>query len=91
MSNVVSSLALPPRVVIAASGIGYYGSALDGAAAVDEDSPKGTGFLSDVSAITEAAYQPASTAGVRVVLLRLAPVLSQQGGMLGTCPCGTRR
>ena len=71
-------------MVVGASGVGFYGSGLDGAAPVDEDAPKGTGFLSDVCEVTEGAYRPAVAAGIRTVMLRLAPVLSSQGGMLGS-------
>lgn len=82
LANVAAALKVPPRVVVGASGVGFYGSGLDGAAPVDEDAPKGTGFLSDVCEVTEGAYRPAVAAGIRTVMLRLAPVLSSQGGML---------
>lgn len=82
LANVAAALKVPPRVVVGASAVGFYGSALDGAAPVDEDTGKGTGFLADVCEVTEGAYRPAVAAGIRTVMLRLAPVLASNGGML---------
>jgi len=82
LANAASALVAKPRVIVAASGIGYYGSSLSGAVAVDERSPKGTGFLSEVSAASEAQLASATAAGIRTVSLRIAPVLSFHGGML---------
>ena len=70
----------PPRTVVAASAIGFYGNRGD--AWVDEQSACGEGFLSDVVRQWEAATRPASEAGIRVVLMRLGVVLSPRGGAL---------
>ncbi len=64
-----------------ASGINYYGDT--GTRVVDETAPPGAGFLAEVCRDWEAATAPASDAGVRVVLLRSAAVLSPGGGLLG--------
>lgn len=71
----------PPKLLINASAIGYYGN--QGAAAVSEDSPAGTGFLAEVCQEWEAAADPAERLGLRVVKLRFGVVLTAQGGMLG--------
>jgi uncharacterized protein len=71
----------PPPVLLAASAIGWYGDTGD--REVDESAPAGSGFLADLVQDWEAAAQPASQAGVRVVNLRSGIVLSGQGGMLG--------
>src|SRR5512137_2006804 len=62
-----------PRVLICASGMGYYPSS--GEAFLTEDSPAGTSFLASLQQAGEAATAPASQAGIRVVHLRIPPVL----------------
>lgn len=69
-----------PRVLIAASAIGYYGDTGD--REVDEQAPAGDSFLSEVCVQWEAAADPARAAGVRVTHLRSASVLARGGGML---------
>jgi uncharacterized protein (TIGR01777 family) len=69
-----------PRVLIAASAVGYYGDAGD--AIVDEQSPAGDSFLSEVCRQWEAAADPAREAGVRVVHLRTGLVLAKDGGLV---------
>ena len=76
----LARMARPPRVVIAASAIGYYGSRGDELLA--EESTSGTGFLAEVCRQWEAALAPAVKAGIRVVSLRLGMVLSARGGAL---------
>jgi uncharacterized protein (TIGR01777 family) len=70
----------PPPVLLAASAVGWYGSTGD--RAVDETGPNGTGFLATLVHDWEAAAEPASAAGIRVVQLRSGIVLSHRGGML---------
>jgi uncharacterized protein len=62
------------------SGITHYGDRGD--AMLDEDSPPGDSILAQITTQWEAATRPASDAGARVCLLRTAPVLSGNGGML---------
>ena len=68
-----------PRVLLSASGIGYYGDTGD--RRIDESAPAGTDFLADVCTQWEAATAPAGAAGVRVALLRTGLVLAG-GGMM---------
>ena len=70
-----------PRVLISASGVGYYGDTREEIA--DESSPMGQGFLADVVRQWEAATAPAADAGVRVVTTRNGLVLAEHGGVLG--------
>ncbi|HUC42818.1 MAG TPA: TIGR01777 family oxidoreductase [Candidatus Sulfotelmatobacter sp.] len=77
----LAALAHPPETLVSASAIGIYGAT--GRLVVDESSPPGTGFLSEVSRAWEAAAAPAAAAGIRVVALRLGIVLSPRGGALG--------
>jgi uncharacterized protein (TIGR01777 family) len=64
-----------PRVLLSASGVGYYGDT--GARAVDEDCPPGTDFLARLCAEWEAATAPAAEAGVRVAHLRTGLVVGR--------------
>ena len=70
----------PPRVLLSASAIGYYGNRGD--EDIDEQSPPGSGFLPEVCRDWEAAAQPAEAAGIRLVYLRTGLVLSPAGGAL---------
>jgi uncharacterized protein (TIGR01777 family) len=70
----------PPKVLLSASAVGYYGETGDEAA--DESSPNGQGFLADVVRQWEAATAAAEAAGVRVVHARTGVVLSAEGGAL---------
>ena len=76
----IAQLDSPPKVLLAASGIGYYGNCGD--TVVDESAPQGTGFLAELCEEWEAATRPAQEAGVRVVHLRLGIVLGEKGGAL---------
>jgi len=69
-----------PRVMFAASAIGYYGDRGD--ELVTEESTPGRGFLADVCQEWEAASRPAKDAGIRVVLGRIGLVLGREGGAL---------
>lgn len=70
----------PPKVLVCASAIGYYGNRGD--EHLDEDSALGSGFLPDVCQEWEAATEPARARGIRVVNLRFGVVLSPAGGAL---------
>jgi uncharacterized protein (TIGR01777 family) len=69
-----------PRSMICASAVGYYGDRGD--QVLDEVSGPGEGFLAGLTRDWEAAAEPASRAGARVVHLRLGMVLSRDGGAL---------
>ena len=67
-----------PKVLVSGSASGFYGDCGD--KWLDESSPKGTGFLSDLAALWEAEAQKADT---RVVLARTTMVMSRAKGALG--------
>jgi len=69
-----------PRVLVAASAIGWYGDT--GGREATEDAPAGKGFLSRVVYDWEAAAEPAENAGIRVAQLRSGLVLGKAGGVL---------
>jgi uncharacterized protein (TIGR01777 family) len=80
LCEALARLAQPPRVFVSASAIGFYGDR--GAQTLTEESGAGSGFLPDVCREWEAATEPASQAGIRVVNLRFGMVLSPAGGAL---------
>ena len=81
---VSSILARPPsarpKVLVCASAIGIYGSRGD--AWLDEESPAGDGFLTEICRAWEAEAARAREGGVRVVSVRIGLVLSREGGAL---------
>ena len=68
--------------LVTASAMGAYGFDR-GDEELTEESSRGTGFLAGVVEAWEAAAEPAREAGLRVVNLRTAHVLSRRGGLLG--------
>jgi uncharacterized protein (TIGR01777 family) len=80
LSRALAGLERPPRVLVCASAIGFYGDG--GARPLNEDSPAGTGFLPEVCQAWEAATAPAAQAGIRVVSIRTGLVLTPAGGAL---------
>jgi uncharacterized protein len=80
LCNTLARLAHPPKVMVSASAIGYYGDR--GAESLREESPPGSGFLAEVSRQWEAATAAAAQKGVRVVIPRFGMVLSPAGGAL---------
>lgn len=77
----LSRLAHPPRVLVCASATGWYGSGSDWKIA--EDAPAGQGFLAELTREWEAAAEAAARCGIRVVHLRFGMILSSRGGALG--------
>ena len=69
-----------PKVLICASGVGFYGAGDD--KQFDETSALGKGFLAQICKEWESATQAASDAGIRVVYMRIGIVISAQGGVL---------
>ncbi|MGV1088272.1 MAG: TIGR01777 family oxidoreductase [Mycobacterium sp.] len=69
------------RTFVSASAIGYYGYDC-GDTLLDEDSPRGDGFLAEVVAEWEQATDPAAAAGLRVVPVRTGIVQAAAGGTL---------
>lgn len=80
LARSLARLPVPPRTLISASATGIYGDCGD--ARLDERTPPGQGFLAEVAQAWEAATQPAASAGIRVVHLRIGMVLDRSGGAL---------
>ncbi len=80
LSETLASLTQPPKVLVSASAIGYYGERGD--EVLTEESGPGTGFLADVCMRWEKATEPAKAKGIRVILARIGMVLAAEGGAL---------
>lgn len=79
---VLSLMALPqkPGALVTASAMGYYPS--NSRDVMDEDGPRGEGFLADVVRDWEGEAMAAQDDGVRVVPMRIGLVLTPRGGAL---------
>ncbi len=80
LCQTLAELARPPKVLLSASAVGYYGDR--GPDWLTEDSPPGEGFLAQLCRDWEGATAPAAAAGIRVAHLRFGIVLSREGGAL---------
>lgn len=70
-----------PSVLLSGSAVGYYGNRGD--VMLDEADDAGEGFAAELCKAWEDAARGAEKLGMRVCLLRTAPVLSNDGGLLG--------
>ena len=77
ISEAIAQSDSKPAVFLCASALGYYADRGD--EILTENSPKGEGFLANVTAEWERATLPASEAGVRVCNMRIGVVLSETG------------
>ena len=69
-----------PAVLVNSSAVGFYGDRGD--EQLEETSPAGRGFMSDVCEEWEREASRAGDLGIRVVLVRTGVVLSAEGGAL---------
>ena len=80
LAHTICNLKKPPKTLICASAIGYYGNR--GEEILTESSEKGSDFISDVCDQWEKAAGPAIDSGIRVIFLRIGVVLTPRGGAL---------
>ncbi len=81
--NLVSTLKKlpkPPRVLISASAVGYYGDRGD--EVLSEAAAPAKDFLAELCSAWESEAYEATTAGIRVVTIRVGIVLGPGGGAL---------
>jgi hypothetical protein len=76
----LSKMAARPRVLVSASGIGYYGSCGD--QVLTEESSLGQDFLSRLGQEWEAEAAKAEALGIRVLRARFGVILAKHGGAL---------
>ena len=80
LAETCAALPKPPSVLINASAIGFYGDS--GSTVVDESSPAGDNFLTEIVTTWEDAAKPAVRANIRTVFIRSGVVLSKEAGAL---------
>jgi len=80
LAQAISRPTNKPRLLINASGIGYYGTSQE--IRFDERNGPGSDFFADLCMAWEEAALTAQPAGVRVVCLRIGMVLEKDGGAL---------
>jgi uncharacterized protein (TIGR01777 family) len=80
VAETLAKMKSPPKTLVCASAIGFYGNRGD--EQLSEDAAPGNDFLAEVCQEWEAATAPARDAGVRVVNLRFGVILAEQGGAL---------
>jgi len=80
LAKTLASLSKPPRVLLSASAIGFYGDRGD--EVMTEASSPGSSFLCNVCREWEEATAPAREAGIRVINLRIGVVLTPKGAAL---------
>jgi uncharacterized protein len=80
LSATLATLARPPKVMVSASAVGYYGDR--GEELLDESAARGRGFLPALCVAWESATERAEKRGIRVVHLRFGVILSATGGAL---------
>jgi uncharacterized protein (TIGR01777 family) len=80
LCEALSHISRPPKTLICASAIGYYGDR--GNETLTESSSCGKGFLAEVCRDWEAACEAARQKGIRVVNTRFGVILSLAGGAL---------
>ncbi|MDA1279472.1 MAG: TIGR01777 family oxidoreductase [Chloroflexi bacterium] len=81
ISQSLAALPQPPRVLIVASAVGYYGDR--GEEPLTEESPPAEGFLAETAVKWEKATDVARDAGIRVVNARFGLIISRRGGLVG--------
>jgi len=82
LARALAQLRRPPKVLVSASAVGFYGNRGD--QSLNESARPGKGFLAELCQAWEAATRPAAQMGIRVVHLRTGLALTPAGGALGT-------
>ena len=82
LSKSLGQMTNPPKLLIVASGMGFYGDRGD--EPLNEHSGPGNGFLADTAVEWESATKSAKKAGIRVVNARFGLIISRNGGLLKT-------
>jgi uncharacterized protein len=76
----IAALETRPKTFIGQSAIGYYGER--GAKILDEESQPGEGFGSELPVEWEATEREAEELGMRLVILRTAPLIDKDSGLV---------
>jgi uncharacterized protein (TIGR01777 family) len=81
LATSLAHLKNPPKCLLTASAIGYYGNHPN-STLLHEQSQRGEGFLPEVVSAWEDAAKPAEIKGIRVVHMRFGMVLDKHAGAL---------
>jgi uncharacterized protein len=81
IASALARLEPRPRVLLSASGVGYYGPR--GEEVLDETASAGDSYIALIARRWEESTAAAAEAGVRVVTMRTGVVVSGRGGALG--------
>jgi len=82
LARTLAGLERPPRVLVSASAVGWYGDRGEEELTEASGPPPHPDFPAEVCAQWEASTAPAEAMGIRTVHLRSGVVLSPRGGML---------
>ena len=82
LSKSLGQMTNPPKLLIVASGMGFYGDR--GEEPLNERSGPGNGFLADTAVEWESATKNAKKAGSRGENARFGLIISRKGGLLQT-------
>jgi uncharacterized protein (TIGR01777 family) len=80
LMGALAKLQSPPRIIVAASAIGFYGNR--GEETLTEQSAPGSGFLPEICVEWEAETARGAEFGARVASLRFGIILAAHGGAL---------
>jgi uncharacterized protein (TIGR01777 family) len=80
LGEAIANCAVPPKVFVQTSGVGYYGDTGDRVA--DEDARRGNDFTAEVCRQWEGAFDALDLPATRKIVLRLGVVLGRAGGAL---------
>jgi uncharacterized protein (TIGR01777 family) len=80
LSQTLAGIPTPPRALVSASAMGFYGERGDDV--LTEEASSGEGFLAMVCREWEAATAVAADAGIRVAHIRTGLALAADGGLL---------
>jgi uncharacterized protein (TIGR01777 family) len=80
LAAALAGLRQPPKTLMVASAVGFYGDRGD--EVLNESSPPGSGFLPELCQLWEAATRAAAEAGIRVVNMRFGVLLNLGPGAL---------
>ena len=81
LAHWITKLRRPPRVLLSASAVGFYGNN-PAHKNVEESTAMGGGFLANLCHSWEMAAKPVERNGVRLLHMRFGMVLSEHGGAL---------
>lgn len=81
LTQAIQQSSKKPKAFVSASAVGFYGFDTKDTL-LTENSPKGEGFLADVTEKWEKSVEEISNLGIRTAIMRIGIVLAKEGGAL---------